>query len=95
MSAVDLGESCQTHIYNFLAKFGLDTAENEPRQVCPTEQCSSQVLRGHRIRGLPRRNPDDRHVAAADGRRRRRLGDEEGPDVGEAQDLNSFSYLIN
>ena len=26
----------------FLAKFGLDTAENEPCQVCPTEQCSSQ-----------------------------------------------------
>ena len=25
-----------------LAKFGLDTAENEPCQVCPTKQCSSQ-----------------------------------------------------
>ena len=24
----------------FLAKFGFDTAENEPCQVCPTEQCS-------------------------------------------------------
>ena len=29
-------------LYNayFLAKFGLDTAENETCQVCPTEQCS-------------------------------------------------------
>ena len=26
----------------FVAKFGLDTAENEPCKVCPTEQCSSQ-----------------------------------------------------
>ena len=25
-----------------LAKFGFDTAENEPCQVCPIEQCSSQ-----------------------------------------------------
>ena len=26
----------------FVAKVGLDTAENEPCQVCPIEQCSSQ-----------------------------------------------------
>ena len=38
---VDLDESFQTHIYYLLAKFGFDTAENEPCQVCPIEQCSS------------------------------------------------------
>ena len=27
----------------FVAKFGLDTAENEPCQVCPTEQCSGEM----------------------------------------------------
>ena len=27
----------------FLAKFGLDTAENEPCQVCPTEQCKGRL----------------------------------------------------
>ena len=27
-----------------LAKFGLDTAENEPCQVCPIEQCSSPAM---------------------------------------------------
>ena len=26
----------------FVAKFGLNTAENEPCEVCPTEQCSSR-----------------------------------------------------
>ena len=29
----------------FLAKFCLDTAENEPCQFCPTKQCSSQRVR--------------------------------------------------
>ena len=32
--SVDLGESFQTHIYYLLAKFGFNTAENEPCQVC-------------------------------------------------------------
>ena len=34
----------------FLAKFGFDTAENEPCQVYPTEECSSQ-----RVLEKPRR----------------------------------------
>ena len=28
----------------FLAKFGFDTAENEPCQVCPIEQCSGAAI---------------------------------------------------
>ena len=35
MHCVDLGESFPTHIQYFLAKFGFDTDENEPFQVCP------------------------------------------------------------
>ena len=36
----------------FLAKFGFDTAENEPCQVCPTEQPAPEELSGiGRLRG--------------------------------------------
>ena len=35
MHCVDLGESFPTSIYHLLAKFGFDTAENEPCKVCP------------------------------------------------------------
>ena len=31
-----------------LTKFGLDTAENEPCKVCPTEQCSRRARGGDR-----------------------------------------------
>ena len=51
----------------FLAKFGLDTAENEPCQVCPTEQCK-----------VPRETADgaagallDEDAVEADGEARR------------------------
>ena len=35
MHCVDLGESIPTHIYLQKFKFGFDTADNEPFQVCP------------------------------------------------------------
>ena len=34
MLCVDLGESFPKSIYYLLAKFGFDTAENEPLKVC-------------------------------------------------------------
>ena len=46
---VDLGESFPTSIYYLLAKFGFDTAENEPCEVCPIPRgaaCSGQGRRG-------------------------------------------------
>ena len=36
------------HIYYLLAKFGLDTAENEPCQVCPIEQGGGRRRPGRR-----------------------------------------------
>ena len=43
MHCVDLGESVQTHTEYFLAKFSLDTAENEPCQVCPIPRSAAAV----------------------------------------------------
>ena len=46
MHCVDLGESFQTHSYSnayLLAKFSLDTAENEPCQVCPTPRNAAAI----------------------------------------------------
>ena len=34
VNLVDLVKSFQTSIWNLLAKFGVDTAENEPLKVC-------------------------------------------------------------
>ena len=50
----------------FLAKFGLDTAENEPSQVCPTERSP-----GHPARWPAAPGRADREAA----RRRRRVPD--------------------
>ena len=41
---VDLGESFPDSNEYLLAKFGIDTAENEPCKVCPIERCSSPKL---------------------------------------------------
>ena len=39
----------------FVAKVGLDTAENEPYQVCPTEQCSSPSAQSRHLEPDPER----------------------------------------
>ena len=39
----EIGESFPTSIYYLLAKFGFDTAENEPCKVCPLSAYRSLV----------------------------------------------------
>ena len=66
----------------FVAKFGLDTAENEPSQVCPTERPTDGLCRRTRAKDglvftqvddvpavvlLPAQRPGDRHQTWAIG----------------------------
>ena len=59
MRCVDLGESfLSKQIISYsneylLAKFGLDTAENEPFQVCPPFRPRTAMDLSHRLRSGP------------------------------------------
>ena len=69
----------------FVAKFGFDTAENEPCKICPIERCRSPTERGLVVRLV------DRALGAAPGGGGRR-GVDEGLDV--VDDARALDVLV-
>ena len=71
MHCVDLGEGFPKSIYYLLAKFGFDTAENEPCKVCPLSAYRS--LRFTTIHTGSHGSEQDAKPAVVRGRRTKKV----------------------